>query len=163
MYTGEDPRIHDLVNWPYYARADRGQSELSERQLGFVRAQFTGEITMVDRWFGRVLEALDDAGGWDETMVVVTADHGHSSASTAGSARPRRRSTRCSRGRRCSSGASMQARTGERIDALTSTVDLSGTILDALGNGDADRRRGHSLRPVVTGERDEHRDCALYG
>ena len=32
---------------------------------------------MIDAWFGRVLDALDRGGFWDDTVVVVCTDHGH--------------------------------------------------------------------------------------
>jgi len=77
MYTDEDPTDPELINWPYYGRIDEGRSELTERQLAFARSQFAGKTTMVDRWFGRVLDAFDREGLWEDTMLVVTANHGH--------------------------------------------------------------------------------------
>ena len=32
---------------------------------------------MIDAWFGRLLDALDAAGLWESTAVIVTTDHGH--------------------------------------------------------------------------------------
>jgi arylsulfatase A-like enzyme len=64
MYTDEDPRDPTLPLWPYYGRIDAGQSRLSERQVAFVRAQYAGKLTMVDRWFGRLLDALEETGLW---------------------------------------------------------------------------------------------------
>ncbi|WP_390205344.1 hypothetical protein [Halocatena marina] len=42
MYTDEDPDDPDLTYWPAYGRTDRGQGELSDRELDFVRSQFAG-------------------------------------------------------------------------------------------------------------------------
>lgn len=42
------------------------------------RANYAGLVTMVDRWFGTLVSALE-AGGWlDDTIVAVLSDHGHS-------------------------------------------------------------------------------------
>jgi arylsulfatase A-like enzyme len=42
------------------------------------RANYAGLVTMVDRWFGHLIEQLR-VGGWlDDTLVVVASDHGHS-------------------------------------------------------------------------------------
>jgi arylsulfatase A-like enzyme len=165
MYTDEDPADPDLVNWPYYGRVDRGQSELSDRQLEFVRAQFAGKITMVDRWFGRVLEAIDETGGWEDTMVIVTADHGHYLGEHGWVGKPQAPLYDVLAHTPLFVWHPEAERTGERIDALTTAVDLFGTILDGIGNEDADRRHSRSLRPLLTGERetDDHRDWALYG
>ena len=50
---------------------------LDERQARQVRAQYGAKLTMIDHWFGRVLDALDRNGLWDDTAVIVCTDHGH--------------------------------------------------------------------------------------
>ncbi|MFB6218611.1 MAG: sulfatase, partial [Halobacteriaceae archaeon] len=160
MYTDEDPADTDLVDWPYYGRTDEGQSELTDRQLAFVRAQFAGKVTMVDRWFGRVLDALDETNAWDDTVVVVTSDHGHYLGEHGWVGKPE------------APLYNVLAHTpllvhhpdadGRRVDALTTAVDLYATVLDFL-DLDADRRHSRSLAPLVRGERATHRDWALYG
>jgi arylsulfatase A-like enzyme len=160
MYTDEDPADTDLVDWPYYGRTDEGQSELTDRQLEFVRAQFAGKVTMVDRWFGRVLDALDETDAWEDTVVVVTSDHGHYLGEHGWVGKPD------------APLYDVLAHTpllvshpdgrDDRVDALTSAVDLYGTVLDHLGV-EADHRHSRSLAGLVRGGRDEHRDWALYG
>jgi arylsulfatase A-like enzyme len=49
---------------------------LSEEDLETARATYSGEVTMVDRWVGRLLEKLDVLGIRDDTYVVFTSDHG---------------------------------------------------------------------------------------
>ena len=41
-----------------------------------LQAQYFGMIGHVDHQLGRLWEGLRDAGAWDETVVVVTSDHG---------------------------------------------------------------------------------------
>lgn len=42
------------------------------------RANYQGLVEMCDRWFGHLIETLRVTGLLDETLVVVTSDHGHS-------------------------------------------------------------------------------------
>ena len=42
------------------------------------RAQYRGEISYADREFGRIVDWLDGRKLWDDTMVIVVADHGES-------------------------------------------------------------------------------------
>jgi arylsulfatase A-like enzyme len=42
------------------------------------RANYAGLVTMCDRWFGHLVETLRTQGRLDDTLVVVTSDHGHS-------------------------------------------------------------------------------------
>ena len=53
---------------------DRG---LTRKDVDFARACYAGEVTMVDRAVGRIIERLDSLGLLEETLVVFTADHGH--------------------------------------------------------------------------------------
>jgi arylsulfatase A-like enzyme len=41
-----------------------------------MRALYAGEVTMVDRWIGRLLEKLQDLGLDRTTAVVIASDHG---------------------------------------------------------------------------------------
>ncbi|MFC4986700.1 sulfatase [Saliphagus infecundisoli] len=163
MYTDEDPEDVDLPVWPYYGRVKEGQSELSKRELDFVRSQFAGKVTMVDEQFGRLLDKLDEEGLWNETMVVVTSDHGYFLGDHGWI------------GKNDPPVYDVLARTplmvwhpdsdreGEHVDALTSAVDLYPTILEGLGINAPEWTHGHSHLPVTLGEHDDHRDWALYG
>ena len=48
-------------------------SEVERRAL---RAQYFGMVSEVDAQFGRIIDALEESGMWDETIVIMTADHG---------------------------------------------------------------------------------------
>ncbi len=50
---------------------------LSEDELKHMRALYAGEVTMVDRWLGRFLERARDLGMLDDTLLILTSDHGH--------------------------------------------------------------------------------------
>jgi arylsulfatase A-like enzyme len=39
-------------------------------------AYYYGNVTQIDHWVGRLLDELDDAGVYDETIVLFTSDHG---------------------------------------------------------------------------------------
>jgi arylsulfatase A-like enzyme len=49
---------------------------LTEEDLETARATYCGEVSMVDRWVGHLLEKLDVLGIRDRTYVVFTSDHG---------------------------------------------------------------------------------------
>ncbi len=50
---------------------------LSEVELKHMRALYAGEVTMVDRWLGLFLERARDLGMLEDTLLIVTSDHGH--------------------------------------------------------------------------------------
>jgi len=50
---------------------------LSEDELRHMRALYAGEVTMVDRWFGKLIGVLDELELKENTLIVVISDHGH--------------------------------------------------------------------------------------
>jgi arylsulfatase A-like enzyme len=160
MYTDEDPRNPELRMWPAYASVD--EQDMDERELAFVRSQFAGKLTMTDRWFGRVLDALDAGGLWDDTTVVVTTDHGYALGDHGHLAKNHQPTY--DEIARTPLFVHHPDAARDRVGGLTSAVDLYPTLLSALGI-DPPACHGRSLLPLVTGQRDPatHREYALYG
>jgi arylsulfatase A-like enzyme len=50
--------------------------DMPARDLQHLVALYDGEIRFTDEWIGRLLDTLDRMGLTDDTIVVVTADHG---------------------------------------------------------------------------------------
>jgi hypothetical protein len=163
MYTAEAPQDPALPVWPNYGRVDEGQSELTQRELNFVRAQFAGKVTMVDRWFGRILEQLTALDLWEETMVIVTSDHGHFLGEHGWIGKPTAPDYNVLTRTPLLIWHPQSPRMGDRVDELTSAVDLHDTILDVLGGETPDETHSRSLLPFLEGETDVHREWALYG
>jgi len=56
----------------------RDVSDLDPKLLARTRANYSGEVTMCDRWFGLFMDTVKTLGLLDNTMVILTSDHGHS-------------------------------------------------------------------------------------
>lgn len=50
---------------------------LPEQLVRRTRGNYAGLVEMVDRWFGHFIETLRVSGLLDQSLVVVTSDHGH--------------------------------------------------------------------------------------
>ncbi len=59
---------------PNYGRS----SDLTPDELRNLWAHYAAEAELVDRALGRVLQKIDDLRLWDDSIVVVTSDHGFS-------------------------------------------------------------------------------------
>ncbi|MCD6364911.1 MAG: sulfatase [Planctomycetes bacterium] len=55
-----------------------GTASLGKRLLRRTQANYSGSVTQCDRWFGYFVEQMRVMGLLDNTMVIVTSDHGHS-------------------------------------------------------------------------------------
>ena len=49
---------------------------LTDRELKRMKARYAGEVTMVDRWLGRFLDKMEELNLFDNTLLLVIADHG---------------------------------------------------------------------------------------
>ena len=50
---------------------------LTPREVRRLQANYAGEVTMVDRWFGTFMETLRTSGRLEDTIVAIISDHGH--------------------------------------------------------------------------------------
>ena len=61
-----------------YAWAEYGSAkQYGAYELKHLQALYAGECTMIDRWFGRLMDTVDLLGLAENTMVIFLADHGH--------------------------------------------------------------------------------------
>ena len=74
-YTDRYAPGYDGLDFIMPGDAYRGKKP-SEEELERVKALYFGEATFVDRWVGLLLEKLDALNLRDNTIVMVTCDHG---------------------------------------------------------------------------------------
>ena len=54
---------------------DSTKAPTDPAELAHMRSQYFGMISEVDAQLGRVWDALEESGQWDNTVILVTADH----------------------------------------------------------------------------------------
>lgn len=119
-------------------------------------AAFKASARVLDESMGAVLDALAASGQADNTLVIVTTDHGI--------AFPRMKCNLSQHGM----GVMLMMRgpggfSGGRVsDSLISQIDLFPTICDVAGFRKPDRLQGRSMLPLMRGERREIRE-ELFG
>jgi arylsulfatase A-like enzyme len=112
-----------------------------------VVARYLGAVSFVDRLVGRLLVALEDTGRADDTVVIVTADHGDMTGSHRQFNKGPLMYEEVYRIPLVVRGPGIPARTP--TDALTSHVDLMPTILDLTGTEPPSGVHGRSLLPLA--------------
>jgi arylsulfatase A-like enzyme len=161
-----DPALRDRYTiWPPYLDPDFMGHYLSstpEEGLEFVRSQYAGKLTMVDRWLGELLGTIDELGLWDDTCVIIASDHGHDLGqhNQLGKQYPH-----------YDTHANIPLLVwhpaypgnGASLSALTSTVDLFATVLDVMGAPVPEVTHSRSFLPLLSGATTTHRDALLYG
>ncbi len=153
----EGPRLV----WPPYLTRAIEDGHLTERQAWHIRANYGGKLSMIDHWFGKIVEALTEQGLWEDTAVILCTDHGHYLGEHDTFGKP--------------SIPIFQTmgllplmihwpgvEAGE-CDALTSTVDIFATLTDMFDVQPTNETHGRSLIPLLMGEKRSIRDWVLMG
>ncbi len=147
--------------WPPYIRGGGAQGIIDERQTRQLRAQYGGKLTMIDHWFGRLMDALDEHDLWEDTAVIVCTDHGHYLGEHDNYGKPKSPIFE-TLGHIPLMVAWPGVEPGTR-DALTTSVDIHATLTDLFGVESEHRTHGKSLLPLISGEATEVRPWALSG
>lgn len=147
--------------WPPYINGAVREGVLTDRQAHQLRACYGAKLTMIDRWFGKVTEAITRNNLWDDTAVVVCTDHGHYLGEKDIWGKP---------------GVPVYEPLGHipmfvawpgiatgSTDALTTSVDVFATIADVFDAKPRQRTHGASLVPLIRGETKAVREHALAG
>lgn len=149
------------VIWPPYAIDGVRRGVLSEAEARQVRANYGAKLTMIDHWFGRLLDVMDAKGLWADTAVIVCTDHGHYLGERDLWGKPA-----VPLFEPLGHIPLMIAWPGGSpgpIEALSTSVDINATLLDIFGVSASHRTHGRSLVPLIAGEATSVRDWALAG
>jgi arylsulfatase A-like enzyme len=71
-------RIYDDSDGPEQVLSPYSTDDMSPELLHRTRANYSGLVTMCDRWFGHFYQTLHTVGLLDNTLLILTTDHGHS-------------------------------------------------------------------------------------
>lgn len=147
--------------WPPYAKAALADGVLTRREAHQVRACYGGKLTMIDRWFGRLLDVMDRHDLWADTALILCTDHGHYLGERDVWGKPPVPLFEpISHVPLLVSWPGVEAGS---VDALTTTVDIHATLLDLFGATAAHRTHGRSLVPLIDGTVSRVRDHVLAG
>lgn len=169
-----------IVPGPAYARDESGESGgsggsgnsgrpggsgrssgPSEAELRRIEALYLGEVTLVDEYVGRLLNAVADLNLLDETLIVILSDHGTQLLDQGSFGKGPNElhpfNTQLNLMMRVPGGS-----TDVDVDAFVQNHDLMPTLLGRLGVR-ADWTDGENLWPLVTGEQAAVRDRIVTG
>ncbi|MFB6218682.1 MAG: sulfatase, partial [Halobacteriaceae archaeon] len=129
-------------------------------------ARYAAMVRLVDRWLGVLLDAMDDLGLWEDTMVVLTTDHGTFNGDHG-------RTGKFHGGTDTHNHepvahipflvAHPDYPGGQRRDQLVQLVDLYPTVLSALGREVPPDRHGVDLEPAIADPSADTREYAISG
>ena len=155
-----DPEQVDLPTAPSNERHDFHEAVMqlpetkapsTEAGTRHLRAQYYGMISEVDAHLGRIFAALRKRGEWENTIVVITADHGeqlgdHGLREKVGFFEQSYRIIGMVRAPQFAGGH------GRLVDAFTENVDILPTLCDLIAAPIPAQCDGRSLVPWLAGD-----------
>jgi arylsulfatase A-like enzyme len=127
-------------------------ADMTEQQIHNTLAAYAGEVTLVDRWVGHLLDTLRETGKLDDTLIVFTSDHGcmlgEQGEMHKGADRLRNQCTRLPLFIRHPQGVGA----GQRVRGFVQHQDLLPTALGIMGLPQHERMLGRNMWPLVSGE-----------
>jgi arylsulfatase A-like enzyme len=157
----DDDYTGPLYQWPEYKPVN-----VPDAAVEHLRKRYAALLTMTDRWFGKVLDIIDRQQLWDDTLMVLTADHGYMLGEHGFMAKNYMPAYN-----EVFHIPLMVHRPGEsagggRVTALTQNIDLLPTLIDYFKidpNSCLNQLHGGSWLPLLDGTAAQIRDYALYG
>ena len=150
-------------DYPIYGPTDY----LTPGELKHIRATYAAEVTLVDRWVGRLIEKIEDLGLLEDTLVILTTDHGffHGEHGWIGKSHI---TPEWSRSIQLYEEVAhipfilyfpgMEPR---REGTLIQPPDIMPTFLELAGAPDPGTTHGRSLVPILEGKTDRVRDLTV--
>ena len=155
--------LADPAEWvPDKAReriVNRRIAGMAEEDIRRIRGNYYGKISLIDHWVGEIIAAFERKGWWDNAIVAFWSDHGE----MAGDFGWLHKSNFHESALRVPLMVRWPgvARAGAVSEALTQTIDVFPTLLEAAGRDPSRRAFGRSLTPLLRDETTEHREAVF--
>ena len=147
--------------------------DFTDLEIQHIRAQYAGEITLVDKWVGWFFDRVRELGLWENTLIILLSDHGEPLGEHGIIKKvrpwPYEELSKIVLMIRHPEGIGK----GKRIKAFVETVDILPTILESLGlecgrevspwGLKIEGIHGKSLLPLMKGEVDAIKEFAISG
>jgi len=136
---------------PFNARNHQGRIKWSKQQWRYYLWSYFRQVEMVDAEIGRLLDALDQSGHADNTLIVFTSDHGEGMARHQTALK----NFLYDEAAKVPMIVAWPKRLRQNVqdkEHLVSGLDAVSTICDYAGIDNPPKARGRSLRPLLEGK-----------
>ena len=156
--AGERPRGHlDRL-------MERINPAFEPGEIGRLRADYAGNVTLIDAQIGEILDAIAARGELENTVIVHTSDHGEMNGDYGLIYKGNflNGAVRIPLLVRTPKASGLQTPpTGSVCDSPVEWIDIGPTLVEMAGGELAHRQFGKSLCPVLTNSEAAHRDFAI--
>jgi arylsulfatase A-like enzyme len=148
----KEPTKHTWPEPPY------GNVAVPEEGVRRLRANYAGEASNVDYWYGQVLETVKSLGLYENTVIVFLSDHGallnEQGQWVKGPEKIRKQVSHVP----LLLHVPNNPYPGKKVAGFVQTPDVAPTVLGRLNIKPSSRVTGEDLWPFVTGEKTNQRE-----
>ena len=129
-------------------------ADYTSEEIEYVKAHYCGLVSLVDTWFGKLIDKMDALGLSDHTMVIFTSDHGTNFCDNPHNVigKPEYSMYPGLMHLPLLVRTPDETGAGQTCDELVYNLDVTATIYDLTGAKTDEGVDGHSLLPLVVGE-----------
>lgn len=147
----------------YYEIPDYARVDVPDSAIDYIQKRYAALLTMTDAWFGKLIDKLHSLNIYEETMVIVSTDHGYFLGE---------RDYLGKNYMHCFNELAHlpmiikfpdQKGAGQRINQLTQNIDLMPTILEMHNCELPNTIKGVSLKCLIDQPEHYHKEYALFG
>jgi len=147
-YTGKE------FNWTTYAPVTEPEAAMKHLENCYLAT-----LTMTDKWLGKFIQSLKDSGIYEDTLIMLTTDHGHLLGEHGFTGKNYMHAYNELANIPFIVHLPNNEKAGTRVNALTQNIDIMPTTLRHHGLPVPDRVKGRDLLDDTIPER-EH---VIYG
>ena len=144
-------------NWSSYAPVTEPPDAVAHLEKCYLAT-----LTMTDRWFGRFIDSLKKNGLYEDTLIILTTDHGHMLGEHGFTVKNFMHAYNEMAHIPLMMKRPGKENRGKRVTQLTQNIDLMPTILEHHNCRIPERVKGISLVKTMDG-RAEAREQVIYG
>ena len=144
-----------------YPQFFQGRFKFNEDEVRRTKALYYGYCTFVDKWIGRFLEKLDEHKLWDDTVVILTSDHGTELRDKGQFGKSGQRLHPYNTRLNLIVRHPEKSTQGKTCDAFVQNIDVAPTICKLMGVESKEPYDGHDLMPLMEGKAQQVRDHVI--
>ena len=138
----------------------------TEPEMHHIRMLYAEKVTMVDKWFGYLMDKVRELGLEENTLFLMVSDHGEPLGNGEHGHGIMRKCRpwpyeELVHAPMIMRGPGLPA--GKRVKGFTQSCDVAPTVTDWLGIGVHPEMNGKSMLPLATGAVEKLRDFAIAG
>lgn len=163
FFVGEGDDLENAGDGRVFDWFAYGRNDLPDEKLRQLRERYDRLVERCDEELGRLLDMMDANDMWEDTVVILTTDHGLmlGEKEYLGKNRPPFYNEVARIPLMIAAPPSFGA--PRRVEGLTQTIDIMPTLLDVFGATPRNEIEGRSLLPSVAGDESGTRESVIFG